>query len=176
MIIDSENDTANAKVNFTKPLQSFFRKKQNRKEKSIEITPTNDLAFQRTFQHTDVIHPCNKPVQPNEVFKQYNDLSSIIDISHFTNRNRLWGMLQVVDVSQMCQLSTWNIFNSLLTKTPSVTLCEILPLSPISPTNWTELYTALRQAQGTNMKVSPNEKTIVTLDLQLYAKCMELRS
>ena len=176
MIIDSENDTANAKVNFTKPLQSFFRKKQNRKEKSIEITPTNDLAFQRTFQHTDVIHPCNKPVQPNEVFKQYNDLSSIIDISHFTNRNRLWGMLQVVDVSQMCQLSTWNIFNSLLTKTPSITLCETLPLSPISPTNWTELYTALRQAQGTNMKVSPNEKTIVTLDLQLCAKCMELRS
>ena len=26
------------------------------------------------------------------------------------------------------------------------------------------------------MKISPNKKTIVTLDLQLYAKCMELRS
>ena len=132
-----------AKVNFTEPLQSFFRKKQNQKEKSIEITPTNDLAFQHT---ADVIHPCNKPVQPNEVFEQYNDLSSIIDISHFTNRDRLWGMLQVVDVSQMCQLPTWNIFNSLLTKTPSVTLCETLPFFPISPTDWTGLYTALRQA------------------------------
>ena len=85
-------------------------------------------------------------------------------------------MLQVVDVSQMCQLPTWNIFNSLLTKTPSVTLCETLRFSPISPTDWTGLYTALRQAYGTNMKVSPNKKTIVTLDLQLYAKCMELRS
>ena len=121
-----------AKMNFTEPLQSFFRKKQNQKEKSIEITPTND--------------PCNKPVQPNEVFEQYNDLSSIIDISHFTNRDRLWGMLQVVDVSQMCQLPTWNIFNLLLTKTPSVTLCETLPFSPISPTDWAGLYTALRQA------------------------------
>ena len=49
-----------ANVNFTEPLQSFFRrKKQNQKEKSIEITPTNDLAFQHT---ADVIHPCNKPV------------------------------------------------------------------------------------------------------------------
>ena len=67
----------------------------------------------------------------------------------------------------MCQLLTWNAFNSLLTKTPSVTLCETSPLSPISPTDWTGLYTALKQAQGINMKVSPNKKTIVSVDLQL---------
>ena len=85
-------------------------------------------------------------------------------------------MRQVVDVSQMCQLPTWNAFNSLLTETPSVTLCETLPLSPISPTDWTVLYAALKQAQEINMKVFPNKKSIVTLDLQLYAKCMELRS
>ena len=84
-------------------------------------------------------------------------------------------MLQVVGVSQMCQLPTWNTLNSLLTKTPSVTLCEILPLSHISPTDCTGLYTALKQAQGINMKVSPNKKTIVSVDLQLYATCMELR-
>ena len=171
--IDVENDTANGKGEFHRATTVIFQKKQNQKEKSIEITPTNDVAFQHT---ADVIHPCNKPVQPNEVFEQYNDLSSIIDISHFTNRDRLWGMLQVVDVSQMCQLPTWNAFNSLLTKTPSVTLCETLPLSPISPTDWTVLYAALKQAQEINMKVFPNKKTIVTLDLQLYAKCMELRS
>ena len=82
-------------------------------------------------------------------------------------------MLQVVDVSQMCQLPTWNAFNSLLTNTPSVTLCETLLLSSISPTDWTGLYTALKQAEEINMKVSPNKKTIVTLGLQLYAKCME---
>ena len=67
-------------------------------------------------------------------------------------------MLQVVDVSQMCQLPTWNAFNSFLTETPSVTLCETLPLSPISPTDCTRLYTALKQAQGINMKVSHNKK------------------
>ena len=79
-----------AKVNFTEPLQSFFRKNKIKKKKSIKITPTNNVAFQHT---ADVIHPCNKPVQPNEVFEQYNDLSSIIDISHFTNRDRLSGIL-----------------------------------------------------------------------------------
>ena len=85
-------------------------------------------------------------------------------------------MFQIVDVSQMCQLRTWNAFNSLLTKAPSVTFCETLPLSSISLTDWTELHPALKQAQGINMKVPPNKKTIVTLDLQLYAKCVELRS
>ena len=63
----------------------IFLKKQNQKEKNIGITPTNDLAFQ--YNHTYIIHPC------------------II--------LRLWGMLQVVDISQMCQVPTWNSFNSL---------------------------------------------------------------
>ena len=155
--IDFKNDTANGKGEFHGTTTVMFQKNQNQKEKSIEITPTNELAFPHTV---DVIHPCNKPVLPNEVFEQYNDLSSIIDISHFTNRDRLWGVLQVLDVSQMCQLPIWNAFNSLLTKTPSVTLCETSPLSPISPTDWTGLYTALKQAQGINMKVSPNKKLL----------------
>ena len=68
---------------------------------------------------------------------------------------------------QLCQLPTWNAFNSFLIKTPSVTLRETLPLSPISTTDWTGLYTALKKAQGINMKVSPNKKTIMTLNLQL---------
>ena len=84
--IDFENGTANSKGEFHGTAIVIFQKKQNQKEKSIGITPTNDLAFQHT---ADVIHPCNKPVQPNEIFEQYNDLSSIIDISHFTNRDRL---------------------------------------------------------------------------------------
>ena len=62
-------------------------------------------------------------------------------------------MLQVVDVSQVC---------------------ETLPFSPISPVDRTGLYAALKQTQRISMNVSPNKATIVTLDLQLYAKCMEL--
>ena len=55
-------------------------------------------------------------------------------------------------------------------------MCGNLLLSRISPTDWTGLYTALKQTQGIHMKVSPNKKTIVSLDLQLYDKCMELCS
>ena len=94
----------------TEPLQSFFWKNKIKKKKT-GITPTNDLAFQHN--HTYIIHPC------------------II--------LRLWGMLQVVDISQMCQVPTWNSFNSLWTKRPPATLCETLQLSPTAPTKWTRL-------------------------------------
>ena len=57
-----------------------------------------------------------------------------------------------------------------------ITHCETLPLYPGSPTEWTGLYTALKLVQGINVSVSRDRKTIVSLDLQLYAKCMELRS
>ena len=87
--IDFENDTANGKGEFHGTNTVIFLKKQDQKE-SIEITPTNDLAFQHT---ADVIHSCNKPVHPNEVFEQYNGLPYIIDISDFKNRDRIWGML-----------------------------------------------------------------------------------
>ena len=59
--IDFENDTANGKGEFHRTTTVIFQKKRNQKEKSIEIPPINDLAFQHT---ADVIHPCNKPVQP----------------------------------------------------------------------------------------------------------------
>ena len=56
-------------------------------------------------------------------------------------------------------------------------MCETLPLSPTSSTDWTGLYTALKQAQGNNMKVSSNKKNYFDFRfVTLYAKCMELRS
>ena len=85
-------------------------------------------------------------------------------------------MLQITNNLTLCPLPTWSAFNSLMTKTPCVSFCETLPLYEMSPTDWTGLYTALKQVQGINLSVSRNSKTIVTLDLQLYAKCMELRS
>ena len=44
--IDFENDTAYSTGEIHGTTTIIFQKKQNQKEKSIEITPTNDLAFQ----------------------------------------------------------------------------------------------------------------------------------
>ena len=49
-----------------------------------------------------------------------------------------------------------------------------MPLYPGSPTDWTDLYSALKMAQGINVAVTGNKKTI-TSDLQLYLKAMQLR-
>ena len=52
-------------MNFTEPLQLFFRKSKTKITKENPhryYAKTNDLAFQHK---ADVIHPCNKSVQPN---------------------------------------------------------------------------------------------------------------
>ena len=58
---------------------------------------------------------------------------------------------------------------------PEETTCQSLPLLPGTPTDWSNLYTFLKLVQGINVSVSGHAKTIVSLDLQLYAKCMQLR-
>ena len=50
-----------------------------------------------------------------------------------------------------------------------------MPLYTGSPTDWTNLYSVLKMAQGINVAVTGNKKTIITLDLQLYSKAMPLR-
>ena len=42
--------------------------------------------------------------------------------------------------------------------------------------DWPYLYTALKSAQNLNATVSSAEKTILSLNLQLYSKCMQLQS
>ena len=58
---------------------------------------------------------------------------------------------------------------------PEQTTCQVLPLFPGSPTDCLNLCTALKFVQGINASVSGHAKTIVSLDLQLYAKCKQLR-
>ena len=50
-----------------------------------------------------------------------------------------------------------------------------MPLYPGSPTDWTDLYSALKMAQGINVAVTGNKRTIIPLDFQLYSKAMQLR-
>ena len=70
---------------------------------------------------------------------------------------------------------TWSSYNSLMLAKPEQTICQSLPLLPGTPTDWSNLYTALKLVQGINVSVSGHTKMIVSLDLQLYTKCMLLR-
>ena len=62
----------------------------------------------------------------------------------------------------------------MVTDSVDVSICQGMPLYPGSPTDWTNLYSAVKMAQGINVAVTGNKKTI-TSDLQLYLKAMQLR-
>ena len=80
-----------------------------------------------------------------------------------------------MDIDSMGSLPTWAGYNSLITDPLSILTCQGMPLYPGSPTDWTNLYTSLKIAQGINVTSTGSKKTIITLDLQLYSKAMQLR-
>ena len=60
-------------------------------------------------------------------------------------------------------------------KRETKTYCALLVLQG-SPMDWSYLYTALKSAQKVKATVSSAEKTIVSINLQLYSKCVQLQS
>ena len=86
--------------------------------------------------------------------------------------DRLWNFCQVIKDKDVCPLPTWSAFNSLITPVPNITIFQ--GYAGI-PTDFSNLYHSLKLAQGINVAVSGGGKTMVTLDLQLYSKCVQMR-
>ena len=72
---------------------------------------------------------------------------------------------------------TWEVYNSLfpdnLGATPKVS--SLLVISG-STADWSNLCTAHKIVQNTNTTCTPQKKTIASLDIKLYAKCIQLQS
>ena len=92
-----------------------------------------------------------------------------------TEHGPTWILCQVMDEDISGVLPTWPAFNSLISEKPAISICQGLPLYPFPPTDWSTLYTALKIIQGINVEVSGNQKTIVSFDLKLYSKAMQVR-
>ena len=74
------------------------------------------------------------------------------------------------------EVPTWSAYNSLINEAHVKTTYCALTVLQGSPTDWSYLYTALKSTQNLNATVSSAEKTIVSIDLQLYSKCIQLQS
>lgn len=61
----------------------------------------------------------------------------------------------------------WAATNSLCEESLPLNTYHTIPVIQGSPTEWGNLYTALKIVQGINVSHTPNHKTIVTLDLRL---------
>ena len=64
---------------------------------------------------------------------------------------------------------------SLLVSQENIMKWQLLPLYQETSRDWSNLYVALKLVPGVSILVQPNQETIVSLDLQLYAKFMQLR-
>ena len=167
--IDFKNDTADGKSEFHGTTLVVFRSKPIQQRNLIKLSSCTSL------KHTPPVpkETFPKPNPLNESFPTYGpEECSLVDLSGYCNLDRLWSFCQVAKDKDVCPLPTWSAFNSLITPVPNINICH---LYAGIPTDFSNLYHSLKLAQGINVAVSGGGKTIVTLDLQLYSKCMQMR-
>ena len=87
----------------------------------------------------------------------------------------LWFTMKCIDKTSIDNHKTWTGFNSMFTKAHSITNINALPLYPSPPTDFSNLYQALKICQNFSTAAAPRRKTIITLDSQLYAKALQLQ-
>ena len=87
----------------------------------------------------------------------------------------LWFTMKCIDNTSIDNHQTWTGFNSMVTKAHSVTNINALPLYSAPPTDFSSLYQALKICQNISTAVAPSKKIIITLDLHLYAKAIQLQ-
>ena len=98
------------------------------------------------------------------------------DLAFHQGTDQTWAVCSTISKSDSnIKAPTRSSYNSLMLGKPEQIICQSLPLLPGTPTDCSKLYTALKVIQGINVSVSGQAKTIVSLDLQLYAKCIQLR-
>ena len=112
----------------------------------------------------------------DETFSTFDGNISCTKENDYRNLDRTWAVCQMMDEDISGILPTWPAFNSLLLQKPEISICQGLPLYPSPPTDWSTLYTSLKIVQGINIEVTGSAKTIISFDLQLYSKAMQLRS
>ena len=57
----------------------------------------------------------------------------------------------------------------------TLTSVALLPVINGSPTEWENIYTAIKKAQDLSKKIYPKGKAIISFDLQLYIKAIRLQ-
>ena len=142
---------------------------------NIERNSKTNLKFIKDDVFEKVYMIVKKPTPPNELFPSFSGIIPCQELELYSKKDQIWAMCQVVEEDIAGPIPTWAAYNSLITSTPTITTCQGLPLYPSSPTDWSTLYTALKIVQEINVEVTGENKTIVSLDLQLYSKCMQLR-
>ena len=138
--------------------QSLKLKRKTKVQKSADTKPFYESVF------------CSEPLKSISNY-------SVFETTTYNNEIQLhsWSLLKSVhDLS--LNVPTWTGYNSLISNEKPTTTFNSIPVLNGSPTDWSNLYTALKIVQGIDVLTSPDKKTIVSIDQQLYARCIQLKS
>ena len=74
------------------------------------------------------------------------------------------------------EIPTWAAYNPVIGKSNPLRLVPTLPIINSNPTEWDNLHTAIRMANDLSKKLLPEQKTLLSFNLQLYAKAVPLQA
>ena len=117
---------------------------------------------------------CREPNPLNETYPSHGEIVSTQEADIFRKWDFSWALARVFDKEK--SIPTWAALNSLCSEALSPSNFCTAPIIHGSPTDWSNLYTALKIVQGISVSNTADHKTIVSLDLQLYSKCIQLQS
>ena len=72
-------------------------------------------------------------------------------------------------------IPAWSAYNSILADKKLTNTYCILPIIQDTPTDWSNLYSAIAASAKLNVNIGQSSKTIISLDLKLYMKCIQLQ-
>ena len=87
----------------------------------------------------------------------------------------VWFVLKMLSPTLGKAVPTWAAYNSLVSKGKATTTVSMLPIINGSPTDWNNLYAAIKEAEKVRKRIYKDGKTIISFDLQLYIKAIRLQ-
>ena len=98
---------------------------------------------------------CQDPRPRIDTYKLFDDSLRLDDV--YQTWDTSWFFMRSLQENDG-QVPTWNAYNSLISTETPLTAYSGLPLLYGSPTDWSNLYTALRISQNISTQVSPGRK------------------
>ena len=120
------------------------------------------------------IQQCYEPSKKK--VQQLNHLSVATDMTELKRKDDLvWFLLKNLSPTLSSRVPTWVAYNSLIGNLRPSTCAAMLPVINGSPTEWQNLYTAIKEEEKLRQWVWSDGKTVISLDLQLYIKAIHLQ-
>ena len=90
------------------------------------------------------------------------------------NDDIVWTLMKTLNNDLAENIPIRSAYDSILAdKKPTNSHCILLIIHG-TPTDWSNMYSAIAASAKLNVNIGQSSKTIISLDLQLYMKCIQL--